>query len=258
MTKFIVIASSKGGVGKTTTAINLGTAFTLFSKDVIVVDCNLSTPNVSLYLGAPNVPVTLHDVMNKNAKISDAIYMHSHGLKIIPASPSMKDIGVYDYEKLIKVIKNLSGHTDIVIIDSSAGIGDEAINAMKLGDDILVVSTPELPSISDALKTIKIAKKHNKNVAGVILTRVYEDELELSKEDVEAILETKVIGMIPEDETVRESVKLKNPVTHTHPNAPASLGYKELAGEILGEKYVESVEKDDSMFDFALKRLGLK
>ena len=80
----------------------------------------------------------------------------------------------------------------------------------------------------------------------------------LGKDDVEAILETKVIGIIPEDDTMREAVKIKNPVTHTHPNAPSSLGYKHLAAELLGEKYVESVEKDDNLFDYALKRLGLK
>ena len=258
MTKFIVIASSKGGVGKTTTAINLGTALTLFSRDVIIVDCNLSTPNVSLYLGAPNIPITLHDVLQRNKKITDALYMHSHGLKIIPASPSIKNRSKIDYDKLSRLMKNLSGMTDYVILDSAAGINEESINAIKIGDEILVVSTPELPAISDALRTIKIAKEHGKKVTGVILTRVYDDELELSTEDVEAVLETPVIAIIPEDDTIRESVKMKNPVTHTHPNSPAALGYKQLAAEMLGEKYVESIEKEDSMFDYMLKRLGLK
>lgn len=258
MTKFVVIASSKGGVGKTTTAINLGTALTLFGRDVIVVDCNLSTPNVSLYLGAPNVPITLHDVLSKDKKITDALYMHSHGLKIIPASPSIKDWGKIDYELLKKLIKSLSGIADYVILDSAAGLNEEAINALKMGDELLIVTTPDLPAVSDALRTIKIAKRHGKKIKGVLLTRVFEDELELTIEDVETILETKVIGIIPEDDSVRESVKMKNPVTHTHPNAPSSMGYKHLAAEMLGEKFVESVEKDDSMFDYMLKRLGLK
>lgn len=259
MTKFIVIASSKGGVGKTTTAINLGTAITSFGRDVIVLDANLSTPNVSLYLGAPNVPVTLHDVLHNNKKITDAIYMHSHGLKIIPASQSFKDnTKKTDYDKLTRLVKSLSGMAEYVIIDSSAGLSDEAINSIKLGDEILVVSTPDLPSVGDALRTIKKAKEHDKDVSGIILTRVYDDELELSKEDVEALLETPVIGIIPEDDTVREAVQMKSPVTFSHPNAPSSLGYKELAAKLLGEKYVESIEKEDSLFEYTLKRLGLK
>jgi septum site-determining protein MinD len=258
MTKFIVIASSKGGVGKTTTAINLGTALTTFGRDVIVVDCNLSTPNLALYLGAPTVPITLHDVLTKNKKITDALYRHSHGLKIIPASQSVKDRKKIDYNKLNNLIQSLSGMAEFVIIDTAAGLKDEAVSAMKMGDEILVVSTPELPAVSDALRTINMAKEHGKKVSGIILTRVYDDELELKKEDVEAMLETPVIAMIPEDETMREAVQMKNPVTYTHPNAPSSQGYKQLAANLLGEKYVESVEKEDTFMDYMLKRLGMK
>ncbi|MEK6917071.1 MAG: AAA family ATPase, partial [Nanoarchaeota archaeon] len=109
MTKFIVIASSKGGVGKTTTAINLGTALTLFGRNVVVVDCNFSTPNVSIYLGSPQVPVTLQDVMKEGKHISEALYMHSHGLKIIPASPSLKHRDKIDMKKLGSLLKDLSG-----------------------------------------------------------------------------------------------------------------------------------------------------
>jgi septum site-determining protein MinD len=257
MTKFIVISSSKGGVGKTTTAINLGTALTSFGREVIIVDANLTTPNISLYLGAPRVPVTLHDVLDRDKKITDALYMHSNGLKIIPASLSTKKTEI-DYDRFASLIKSLSGMADYVILDSAAGLSEEAINAMKLSDELLVVSTPELPAVSDALRTINIAKKHKLNVRGVILTRVYEDELELSKEDVEAMLETPVIGLIPEDETMRESVQMKSPITFTHPHSPASQGYKKLAAKLLGEKYVESVEKEETLFDYMLKRLGMK
>ena len=258
MTKFLVIASSKGGMGKTTTAINLGTALTVFGRDVIVVDCNFSAPNVSLYLGAPNISTTLHDVLDNDKDITDALYMHSMGLKIIPASPSLKDNKKIDHVKLSKLLKSLSGKADFVIIDSAEGMDDVAISSIKLGDEILVVATPELPSISDALRTIKLAQKYKKKVRGVILTRVYEDVLELSKKQIESILETPVIALIPEDETIREAVKIKNPVTHTHPSAPSSQSYKELASELLGEKYVESVEKQDTLMDYAMKRLGLK
>jgi len=258
MTKFIVISSSKGGVGKTTSAINLGTALTSFGREVIVVDANLHTPNVSLYLGAPNVPVTLNDVLSKNKKINEALYLHSHGLRIIPASQAIRDSGQIDYEKFERMIKSLAGMAEFVIIDSPPGLGEHVINILKLGDEVLVVSTPELPSVSDALRTIRIAQKHGVKVSGIILTRVYDDELELSKEDVEAMLETPVVGIIPEDETMREAVQMKNPVTYTHPHAPASQGYKNLASQLLGEKYVESVEKNDTLFDYMMKKLGLK
>jgi len=256
MTKFIVIASSKGGVGKTTTALNLGTALTSFDREVIVVDANLSTPNVSLYLGAPNIPVTLHDVLHKDKKITDALYVHNHGLKVIPAGQAVRK--KIDFEKLKERIRSLSGLAEYVIIDSAAGLNDEALGAIKTGDEIIIVSTPELPAVSDALRTIRTAKEEGKEVRGVILTRVYEDELDLSKQDVEAILEVPVIGIIPEDDSMREAVKMNTPVTYTHPNSPSARGYKEVASKLLGEKYVDSIEKNDTMFDYMLKRLGLK
>ncbi|MEM4397589.1 MAG: cell division ATPase MinD [Candidatus Woesearchaeota archaeon] len=256
MTKFLVIASSKGGVGKTTTAINLGTALTQFSRDVILVDANLSTPNVSLYLGAPNVPITLHDVLKKNKKITDAMYMSAHGLKIIPASISVKESNKIDYKKLEQLIKSLSGLAEFVIIDTSAGLTDEAIAGLKIGDEIIVVSTPELPAVSDALRTIKKAKELGKKVSGLILTRVYDDELELSKKDIEAILETPVMAIIPEDETMREAVRMKSPITHSHPNSAASTSYKELAAKLLGEKYIAGLESKEQKADSLLKKLG--
>ena len=71
MAKIIVITSGKGGVGKTTTAINLGAAINYFGKDVSVIDCNLSTPNVGIHLGSPEVPVNLnHFLLNKGLGIT--------------------------------------------------------------------------------------------------------------------------------------------------------------------------------------------
>jgi len=77
MARVIAIISGKGGVGKTTTAVNLGAALNKFDKEVIVVDANLSTPNIGIHLGAPMVPVTLNHILRGKANIEDAIYEHS-------------------------------------------------------------------------------------------------------------------------------------------------------------------------------------
>ena len=74
MARIIVINSGKGGVGKTTTAINLGVALNKMGQEVIIVDANLNTPNIGLQLGAPIVPITLNHILKGKAKIEDAIY----------------------------------------------------------------------------------------------------------------------------------------------------------------------------------------
>src|SRR3990167_1644228 len=107
MTKVITITSGKGGVGKTTTAINLAAAINSFGKEVIVVDANLTTPNVGLHLGAPIVPVSLNHVLSGKADITDAIYEHESGTKIVPSSLSVKELRNLDHSKLKDVGKKL-------------------------------------------------------------------------------------------------------------------------------------------------------
>ena len=107
MAKIITITSGKGGVGKTTTAINIGAALNSFGKEVIVVDANLTTPNVGLHLGAPIVPISLNHVLLGKAKLVDAIYEHESGTKIIPSSLSIKELRRLNHSKLIDVGKKL-------------------------------------------------------------------------------------------------------------------------------------------------------
>src|SRR3989338_3342962 len=126
MSKFIVITSGKGGVGKTTSAVNLAAAISSFDEDVALVDVNLSTPNVGLHLGAPVVPVTLNHVLSGKAELVDAIYEHESGAKVIPASLSIKELDNVDAKELKNFAKELKKVSDIVILDSAAGLGDEA------------------------------------------------------------------------------------------------------------------------------------
>ena len=92
MAKIIVICSGKGGVGKTTTAINLAAAISYFGKDALVIDGNLSTPNVGIHLNAPEVPVNLNHVLRGKAEPFEAVYEHESGIKIMPSSISIKEL----------------------------------------------------------------------------------------------------------------------------------------------------------------------
>src|SRR3989338_5311955 len=136
MTRFIAVLSGKGGVAKTTTSISLGAALTGFGKDVIVVDANLTTPNVGLHLGVPVVPVNLHHALQNKNKIKDAIYMHHQGTKIIPASISVADLMETDPQKLPRTIADLKKlNPDFVILDGAAGLGREALSAIYAADE---------------------------------------------------------------------------------------------------------------------------
>lgn len=257
MARIIVITSGKGGVGKTTSAINLAAAFNLLGKNVILVDANITTPNVGIHLGAPIVPVSLSNVLSGKAKIHDAIYEHHSGIKVIPSSLSLPK-GI-NPERLAEIAKKIKRFADIVIFDSAAGLGKEAIMAIDAADDVLIISQAELPALTDALKTIRLAEKLDKNIKGVVLTRFKEKEVEQSLENIEAMLETPILEVIPEDEAVKHSLKLKDAVVHTHPQSESAIGYKKLAAKLLGKRYIEEAKTKEkkSRFHKLLEKLGL-
>ncbi|MBI4448263.1 AAA family ATPase [Candidatus Woesearchaeota archaeon] len=256
MTRFIGILAGKGGTGKTTTSINLGAAISYFGREAIVVDGNLTTPNVGLHLGVPVVPINLHHVLQGKNKIIDAVYMHPSGTKIVPASISIKDLKYSYTDKLKKSLFGLNGLTEIVLIDGAAGLGREATAAMEAADELIIVTNPEMPAITDALKTIKLANELGKEVIGVVVTKTKKDPTDVSIKNIETILEVPVIAVVPEDRSVREALVKRDAVIYTHPRSPSAVAYKRLAASLLGVKYKGTAEKE-GLFMHILKALGL-
>jgi len=253
MTKIFCITSGKGGVGKTVTAVNLAAALLKLKKDVLLLDASLTTPNVSQHLGTPVVPVTLHDVLKGKAYITEAIYIHPSGLKIIPAGISLEDLKEIDPRRLDEVIMDLMGHFDYIIMDSSAGLGREAIAAIKNSDEVIVVTNPEIPALTEALKVIKIAEELGTNVRGVIVNRVTNAKYEPSVKHIEAMLEKPVIGVVPEDPNVKKSIALRNPIVFSFPDSPAAKAFIKIAAELVGEKIEIKEERKEGFLDRILK-----
>ncbi len=235
MARIIVINSGKGGVGKTTTAINLGASLNKLNKEVIIVDANLNTPNIGLQLGAPIVPVTLNHVLKGKANIEDAIYEHHSGTKIVPSSLSVKELTKFNVKKLPEITQGLSKLCDYVIVDSAAGFGEEVMAVLESADEIIIVTNPEMPAVTDALKAVKVAREMGKEINGVLVTRhadaTYETPLRSSK----SLLESEIIGVIPEDKSVKAALNLRDAVSHTHPRSKVAKKYLEIAKKVNGE-----------------------
>ena len=235
----ITVTSGKGGVGKTTTSINLGAALNALNREVIIVDANLTTPNVGLHLGAPIVPVNLNHVMQGKAKVSDAIYEHESGTKVIPSSLSVKELRKINHDKLKDIAKKLKGMADFVILDSAAGLGDEAVSSIEAADELIIVTNPEITAVTDALKTAKLAQELGKKVRGVIVNRVSGNNQEMSILNIKEMLDLPILGVIPEDRKVLASLRHKDAVIHMYPYTKSSLAYKKIAAKIAGVSYKE-------------------
>lgn len=244
MTRIIGVISGKGGVGKTTTVANLGVGLIERGKSVIILDANVTTPNLSLHLGIPFYPITLHDVLKKKIHPSMAIYEHPSGLRIVPASLSSQAIKGLKMDKFENILLNLLGQAEIIIVDAAAGLGREALATIDVADELIVVTNPELPAVTDALKTIKIAEENGTKVLGVIVNRVSGHKHELSNKEISSMLDTPIIATIPEDLSIPESIAMKTPVVHYKPNSQASKEFKKLAAKVLGERFIERKEKN--------------
>ncbi len=249
MAKLITITSGKGGVGKTTTAINLGAALNSFGKDVIILDANLTTPNVGLHLGAPIVPISLNHVLAGKAKIGDAIYEHESGTKIVPSSLSVRELRRLNHGKLKEVGKKLRKMADYIIYDSAAGLGEEAIAAMEAADELIIVTNPEIPAVTDALKASKVIEQLGKQVKGVIVTRVRGTKSEMPISNVRDMLELPILGIVPEDKNMQEALVMKDAIVHTHPRSRSARAYRILAARLMGNNsYREPLSLWDKVF----------
>ncbi len=234
MAKFIGVLSGKGGVGKTTTSINLALAMSKKGTDVILLDGNLSSPNLSIHLGDIYHPVTIHDVLKDLHHITNAIHNHEVGIKIIPAELSINAMKSVDFEKLYSVLQDLHLHADHVIIDGSPGLGRETEGIINMSDEIIIVSNPDLPSVLSAKRLKNFAEKKKKTVIGVLLTKHKSKFHTMKKEEVESLMETPVIGVIPEDKRFEHSIYYKQPYLKLYPRRKASKEFEKIASILTG------------------------
>src|SRR3989344_2827157 len=203
MTRLIAVASGKGGVGKTTTVVNLAASLAKFGKNVIIVDANLTTPNIGIHLGMKPPMKTLHDVIAGKASITDAIYLHDSGFRVIPAGVHLKHLKFSIPHKLWDIVLGLFGTADAVILDTPAGLEKGAKAVLDAAEEVIMITNPELPAVTDALKTIRIAQKSGSNVLGAVINKVHGKHWELSARAIEHELELPILAKIPYDISVQ-------------------------------------------------------
>jgi septum site-determining protein MinD len=243
------IASGKGGTGKTTTTLNLGTSLALMGKKTVVLDADIGMANLGLLIGLERSKITLHEVMSGSANIKEAIYDGPGGLKVVPSGLSLKGFQKSNPDILKDVMSTLVEGMDFMLIDAPAGISRDGVIPLAVADQVILVVNPELASMADALKTKALTEMLGRSVEGAILNRATLEKTEINRNKVSELLGVKILEMIPEDPNVRLSAAFKTPIVVKSPNSPASIAYKRLAAQLAGEKFVEeNVEKNKEGF----------
>lgn len=237
MTRIIVVSSGKGGVGKTTLVSNLAAALAKLGKSVIVMDSNLTASNLGIHLGIHLYPNTLQDVLEGKAYIKEAMYFHKAGFTVIPADISLRKMTDIKSHEYLGIFDKIMSGTDFIIIDSPAGLGKDTISAIRAADEIIAVTNPELPAVTDALKLTVIAKKYGTHNLGVVVNRVKNESHEIPVSHIESMMNVPLLGKVPEDRAVRKSISMKEPVILFSPKSPASQHFMAIASKLIGEDY---------------------
>lgn len=233
MGKTIGIVSLKGGVGKTSVAAALGSAIADLGKKVLLVDANLSAPNLGLHLNVVDPEKTLHHVLMKKANPSEAV-IELERFDLLPAT-IFENVRVNPL-LLRDKIKHFKRKYDFIILDSSPALNNETLAAMLAADDLFIVTTPDHPTLSTTVKAAKLARQRGQEISGLILNKVYGKDFELSLDSIEDTCGLPVLAIIPHDINVAKSVSKFKPFTEHKRRSSSSKEVKKLAEVISGEK----------------------
>ena len=243
MSRVLCIVSGKGGVGKTTTAINLGTIFSKHYKQSILMDTNLTTPNLHHHLDMSEAQHNLQDALHGKVHVSEAVYQHESGLKLIPLMNTLDEIRTTDLAHFQEVIQDAKEFSELLVLDGAAGLGPEAHASMESADEVLIVTCPDKSSLEQAKRTIELAKDLRLLILGVVLNKVQDKHYELSNDFIEYSLGVPIIAEIPYDEHVPHSQHLKHPVVYAYPSSPAAKAFEKLAFKLMDKEYHPSSQQ---------------
>ncbi|MCK0473531.1 septum site-determining protein MinD [Halalkalibacter sp. APA_J-10(15)] len=251
MGEAIVITSGKGGVGKTTTSANLGTALALTGKKVCLVDTDIGLRNLDVIMGLENrIIYDLVDVIEERCKLKQALIKDKRFdcLSLLPAAQT-KDKTDIEPEQLKKVILELKQEYDYVIIDCPAGIEQGFRNAISGADRAIVVTTPELSAVRDADRIIGLLEKEEdieppRLIVNRIRSHMMKNGEMLDVDEIASILSIDLIGIVVDDDEVIKCSNKGEPIA-LQTTSKASIAYRNIARRILGET-VPLMSLDDS------------
>lgn len=207
--RVIVVTSGKGGVGKTTTTANIGTALANLGEKVVLIDADIGLRNLDLILGLENrIVYDIVDVVEEKCKIKQALIRDKRqpNLAMLPAAQT-RDKSAVSPEQMIEICKELENEFTIIIIDCPAGIEQGFKNAIAPATEALIVTNPEVSSIRDADRIVGLLESSENDIKiSLIVNRIRPEMVKqnemLNVGDVQEILGIELIGVVPDDQAI--------------------------------------------------------
>jgi septum site-determining protein MinD len=268
MAKIIVVTSGKGGVGKTTTSASFSTGLALRGHKTAVIDFDVGLRNLDLIMGCERrVVYDLINVIQGEATLNQALIKDKQCANLfVLAASQTRDKDALSKDGVEKILTDLAAmEFEYIVCDSPAGIETGALMAMHFADEALIVTNPEVSSVRDSDRILgMLASKTKRAIDGsepikehLLITRYNPSRVDqgqmLSIDDIKDILRIKLIGVIPESESVLQASNQGVPAVHME-GSDVSEAYKDVIDRFLGntEKPMRFV---DAQKPSLLKRL---
>lgn len=256
--RVVTVTSGKGGVGKTNITINLAIALSEMGLRVVILDADFGLANIDVLFGI--VPrYTLVDVIKNKKNILEILSEGPNNIKFISGGSGVEELVKLEKNQLARFMENISlldRIADIILIDTGAGLSENVMSFVMAADDILLVTTPEPTSITDAYALIKMVS--NRDRAKRIKVVINRAESVNEANDIanklmlvaDKFLGIKLdpVGFILQDDAVMKAVKQQQPFLICYPRSQAARHIKELSG-----KLVDSGNNVQALRDYGVK-----
>ncbi len=261
--KVLVITSGKGGVGKTTTTANLGTALAMLDKKVVLVDTDIGLRNLDVVMGLENrIVFDIVDVVNDICRLKQALIKDKRfeSLFLLPAAQT-KDKTAVTPHQMRNLTNELRQEYDYILVDCPAGIEQGFKNAIAGADAAIVVATPEVSSVRDADRIVGLLEAAGLRDTQLIINRIRPKMVKkgdmMDIDDIIDILSIELLGVVPEDESIVVSTNRGEPAVMAN-NSLAGEAYRRISRRIVGEKVpMYSLEDNENIMIRFIKMLKL-
>jgi septum site-determining protein MinD len=251
----IAVAGAKGGVGKTTTCLNLGAEFAAAGYGTVVVELDLGMANVLDFLDLdldPDREATFHEVLAGEATVDEAVREALHGLEVLPSGTSLDGYAETDLDRLPGLTSALRQAYDIVLFDTPAGVSEETVEPIRLADEMVLVSTPRVSSVRNADNTLELAERMDVETRGLVVTKSGTGASPGAK-TIADFLDLELLGHVPEEESIPYSQDRGVPVVANAPESDAARAYREIARELAPGEFIFPPSADVDERDPALE-----
>lgn len=240
--RIIAITSGKGGVGKTNITVNLAIALQRLGKRVLVIDADLGLANVDVLMGI-TPKYNLRHVMQGDCSLEDVVIRGPEGMLLVPGASGiteLADMSDRSRELIINNLNRITGVSDIILVDTGAGLSRNVRRFVTAADEAIVVTSPDPTAITDAYSMIKIITQENEDLEVKLIVNMAmnsREALEISERIVLVVKQflnksIETLGHIVFDNALRMSVRNQRPVLLENPNSEIARSIHAIARKI--------------------------